>query len=340
MSLGKSQIIFWSVIILVSILIAAFTIYFVAESKRTNLPTGDSQFVGRIVMSKEYTDGALQESGISIPYDITGAYPNTSLILLSPDKSKVAYTVWENAHIVIYEAKTDGSTKKKIAEQKVPEGSGGLDVNSIRWSNDGLHITYAEDGSRCLKASCINPEDFSIVRTVQSVDATTGEQSVVSANGGNGQTANIPNQTVEYPALKTYTSEKLGFSFQYPIGYYLTELGNAVGLSGGESEMWEYNISSNPTQFKTINDWLSAQPKGGVASGGVQPVLRIGYDALLVDNYEIVDYNDNKPIYGKHLDAMAVRNGKIFKISIRSQLRPQEVSWITPEAMAIVASLK
>jgi hypothetical protein len=336
----KLRIIFWSVISLIVILIGVFIIYFVTVSKRVDVPTGGSQLVGHIVLSKEYVNGSLADAGVSIPYDVTGTYPNTSLILLSPDKSKVVYTVWENAHIVIYVAKTDGTGKKKIAEQKVPEGSGILDVNSIRWSEDGMYITYAEDGSRCLKANCINPEDFSLVRTVQSIYVSTGEQSVVIANDGNSQTAIVPKQTVEYPILKTYTSEKLGFSFQYPVSYYLTELGNAVGLSGGESEMWEYNISANPTEFKTINDWLAAQPKGGAASGGVQPVLRIGDDAFLVDDYEIVDYNGNKPIYGKHLEAITVRDGKIFKIAIRSQLHPQDVSWITLEAMAIVVSLK
>jgi hypothetical protein len=146
-------------------------------------PTGVTQLVGRLGLFKEYPDGFLRDAGVSVPYDITGTHPDTSLILLSPDKTKVVYTVWENAHIVIYVAGVDGTGVKKIAEQDVPEGSGALDVNSIRWSDEGSRITYNEDGLKCMKKSCLEPNDFTDVTVSHSVDINTGNQSVVNVNG-------------------------------------------------------------------------------------------------------------------------------------------------------------
>jgi hypothetical protein len=302
-------------------------------------PTGIPQLVGHIVLSKEYSNGSLRDTGVSIPYDITGTYPETSIILLSHDKSKVLSTVWENAHIVIYVSNVDGSGVKKIAEQNVAEGSGGLDTSSIRWSDDDTYITYVESGFVCNKPTCVNPDDFSTGQTAYRVDVNSGNKTTVSASNTNNQTAAVSNP-VDGSAFKTYTSKKFGFSFEYPNGYYVTELGNEVGLSGGPSEMWDYNISAEQTKFKTINDWLTAQPKGGETSSGIGQVLRIDDDTLLVNVFEIVDYNGNKPIYGKHLDAVTVKDGKIFTVAIRSQQQPQAVPWITKEALAIIASIR
>jgi hypothetical protein len=143
-------------------------------------PVGTPQLSGRIVLFNQYDDGSLRETGVSVPYDITGTYPGTSLMQLSPDKTKVVYTAWENAHVVIYVAGVNGIGTKKIAEQKVPEGSGGLDVNSIKWSEDGTHITYVEDGLKCMKKNCVGSSDFTDVRTTYSVDVNNGNQSIVN----------------------------------------------------------------------------------------------------------------------------------------------------------------
>lgn|GEM_PF-3579985 len=142
-------------------------------------PTGTAQLVGRIDLSKEYSDGSLRDAGVSIPYDITGTYPGTSIILLSHDKTKVLYTVWENAHIVIYVSNIDGTGVKKIAEQNVAEGSGSLATSSLRWSDDDAYITYVESGSVCNKPPCVNPEDFVMGQTTYRVDVNTGNKTIV-----------------------------------------------------------------------------------------------------------------------------------------------------------------
>jgi len=143
-------------------------------------PTGTAQLVGRIVLSKEYSDGSRRETDINIPYDVTGTYPGTSIAMLSHDKSKVLYTVWENASIVMYVSNVDGTGVRKIAEQNVAEGSGGLDTSSIRWSDDDANITYTETGLACQKKNCLNPDDFTSVQTSYRVDVNTGHKTTVN----------------------------------------------------------------------------------------------------------------------------------------------------------------
>jgi len=142
--------------------------------------TGLPQLTGRIVLYNQYPDGTKREAGVDVPYDISGIYPGTSSMWLSPDKSKVVYTDWEDARVVVYVANVDGAGVKKIAEQSAPEGSGELIVSSIRWSDES-HISYIENGLKCEKESCINPSDFSEAKTTYSIDVNTGEHSIIGA---------------------------------------------------------------------------------------------------------------------------------------------------------------
>jgi Tol biopolymer transport system component len=92
-------------------------------------------------------------------------------------------TTWENAHVVIYVANVDGSGARKITEQVVPEGSGGLNVSTIRWSDDGKLITYMETGpAHCVDKRCSIPEDFASDLVTYSVDVATGKKTLVPTN--------------------------------------------------------------------------------------------------------------------------------------------------------------
>jgi hypothetical protein len=152
------------------------------DSSRTFKATGKSQIVGRIILLDKYDNGLTRETGFDIPYDISGIYPGTSFVWISPDKNKVVYSVWENAHISLYVSALDGSKARKIADQEVPEGSGSLIVNSIRWSTDSSKIIYSEDGQKCVKLVCVNPEDFSDIRITYSVDISSGNKSIVQSH--------------------------------------------------------------------------------------------------------------------------------------------------------------
>jgi hypothetical protein len=118
------------------------------------------------------------ESGLRVPYDATGTYRG-SIIRLSPNRQHALYTTWENVHTIIYIANPDGSEVRKLAEQQVPEGSGGLNVDSIMWSDDSQYFTYDEIGLQCL-TTCDSPGDLTAVTTTYEVDIASGERTVIS----------------------------------------------------------------------------------------------------------------------------------------------------------------
>jgi hypothetical protein len=140
-------------------------------------PSGEGNLVGQIVLARTWSNGTNEETGLRVPYDVTGSYPGAS-VLLSPKKTKVVYTTWEMAKINLYVADIDGGNAKKIAQQEIPEGSGGLNVSSIHWTDD-THIAYIEGGSTC-KEGCTasNPPKNEIF--TYSVDVLTGEKTLVS----------------------------------------------------------------------------------------------------------------------------------------------------------------
>lgn len=139
---------------------------------------GQPQLEGSIVLSEKYPDGSLRETAVRVPYDVTGTYP-VAVLRLSPDKTKITYSVWENARTVLYVADADGSNARKIAEQSVPEGSGGLNVESVSWNDDGTEISYSEVGMRCPKKSCTKPADFVSEQTNYSVNVMTSDKRVM-----------------------------------------------------------------------------------------------------------------------------------------------------------------
>lgn len=141
--------------------------------------------------------------------------------------------------------------------------------------------------------------------------------------------------------MKTYVSKKLGLSFKYPKSYTsIHEQDNHVTLSADESDHWAYELSVTTTSFNTTQEWLDAQPKGSATSTGYEPVLRIGDNIILASVYVVVDYNGNKPIYGKYLAAITIQNGILLEMSISGQLQPEDVPFIIHDAIAIVLSLQ
>ena len=151
----------------------------------------------------------------------------------------------------------------------------------------------------------------------------------------------IQQQQTAGTTLKTYTSKNLGLSFEYPSSLgSASEENNAIVLPGDTSEPWMYQISADPTKFTTVQDWLNAQPKGSASAAGINPILSIGTDTVLVEEYVVVDYNGSKPIYGKLLSAYIVRDGKLIKVSINRQIKVDSMPVVDPDALSIITSLK
>lgn len=117
-----------------------------------------------------------RETGLSVPFDVTGTYRNVNSILISPAGDEVLYTLWENARVEIFVSNTDGTHARKIAEQEAAEGSGELDLSSLSWSEDGAKISYIESGMVCGARICDMPNDFFLQRTLYTVDLTTGQK--------------------------------------------------------------------------------------------------------------------------------------------------------------------
>ena len=154
--------------------------FIVPSFHKQSAQTNSGELSGRIVLGRT-NNGTFHETGLNIPYDVTGVYP-AGIILISPDKTKAVYAIWEDTKFKLYVSDIDGNNSKMIAEQQVPEGSGSLYVSSIQWSEDGTHVSYVEDGAKCKKAFCAQPDDFALLMITYSVDVRTGEKTVVSSN--------------------------------------------------------------------------------------------------------------------------------------------------------------
>jgi len=153
-------------------------------------------------------------------------------------------------------------------------------------------------------------------------------------------------QTNEQPQnnaqqLKKYINKQFGYSFEYPKTFTsIQEQNNSVTLAANESDHWAYDVSVSTSSFKSTQEWLDAQPKGSATSAGYEPVLQIGDDFILVSEYVVIDYNGKKPIYGKHLLVIAVRDGKLFKISISGNMQSEDTPFLSQDDMGIISSFQ
>jgi len=170
---------------------------------------------------------------------------------------------------------------------------------------------------------------------------------VIALAGGYlaGTTVGKNKQIVPAPTanadLQSFVSKKMNLSFLYPQG----SLGpiqdaNPIQIPSDSSELTMYLISSQETKYGSIKDWLAAQPKGDSSHGGLKPLIWIDTDRLIAEEYEIVDYNSNKPIYGKHLDAFVLSGSHLVEVKIRGQAKPLDPDTTDSTILTIVSTLK
>lgn len=139
-----------------------------------------------------------------------------------------------------------------------------------------------------------------------------------------------------------YTNKQLGFELDYPsalndIQEYpdkvVFRVRDAQDLSG-------FGVFTEMTSIASTQDWLAAQPKGGASSAGYQLVLWLNDGTALVTETVATEHDEKgEPIYGgKYLWAVAVQNGRLYKVSTPGVFAPNETPRINQETMNILTS--
>lgn len=134
----------------------------------------------QIVLYKLMSDGTSVKTGLQVPLSNCGQNADGSTfycpenIVVSPDNTKAVYSTWKNVYYEIFVSNPDGTQSKKIAQQEVPEGSGGLNVQTLKWSSDGKFVTYQESGLRNFGTLPSGDPDFRSVLITYQVNIAAG----------------------------------------------------------------------------------------------------------------------------------------------------------------------
>jgi hypothetical protein len=124
-----------------------------ASFKFTSESTSVSKFEARKENGKmvlyQLKNGTWTKTGLLVTLVKAGTYEVPVNIVVSADGTKVAYNVWKGVFMEIYVADINGSNAKKIAQQKVSEGQGELNQESLSWSADGKFGTFTESQPSC-----------------------------------------------------------------------------------------------------------------------------------------------------------------------------------------------
>lgn len=149
-------------------------------------------------------------------------------------------------------------------------------------------------------------------------------------------------------STKIYTNTYLGVSLTYPAIY--DNISSPEESSGNirfgtkdAQDLSGFSVTVTSTSFTTTADWINAQPKGGPSRPGFEPVLWMD-DAptgkALIAEYVIVDQDGKKPIYGRILSGIFVRNEKLFKITFHNQSLATGAPTIPEEMVRVFASIQ
>ena len=193
-------------VVLVIVLVGAAYLFFIQKpatplspsdvSTRTQEPQQTKTVISfekkkegeNIVLYKTYSDGSALKTGLEVPIYCNGdaSYCKTYVgqnieIVMSPNKIKAAVRVWGQTPVwgngtvcdLLVVASIDGSSRKEVA-RVCREGSGGMAVNSIKWSDDEKYVQYAEVGG----SGFVDPP-IRITTTYQ-IDLETGAKTLIS----------------------------------------------------------------------------------------------------------------------------------------------------------------
>lgn len=140
--------------------------------------------------------------------------------------------------------------------------------------------------------------------------------------------------------LNEYIDNELGLFFKYPKSLIVVKDNISIGLATSAEDKWSYNFSATSTKFQSVTEWLSAQPKGSSTTPGFAPSIRLDANSFLVYEYVVVDYDGKVPIYVKYREYIYIKSGKLLKMTIAGQLRPEDDPKVSDEALSIISSFK
>lgn len=131
---------------------------------------------GQMILYQVSSDSGWQKTGLAV--DIIDDV--SVKIIVSPDKTKAVFNKWDNISLqmMIYISNIDGTDVQFLAKQEVGEGSGGMEQDSIVWSDDGQYVSYFEKQITCGE-TCQNPGDFVLVDVYYQVNVATGEKKII-----------------------------------------------------------------------------------------------------------------------------------------------------------------
>jgi hypothetical protein len=137
-----------------------------------------------------------------------------------------------------------------------------------------------------------------------------------------------------------YVNQRLRFTVRKPDHFAVVEeMGTMVTLKDAPEDAWGVSVRSEPTDAASALAWLATQPTGGPTTTGYRAALQLG-EAIVAEEYVVVDSDGTKPIMGKTLVAVKVESGRLFRISYHSQYGVDEPMRVTPELGRIIESLK
>jgi len=153
----------------------------------------------------------------------------------------------------------------------------------------------------------------------------------------------------EAETMKSYTNDRLRFSVKYPS--YLNEIEegeNAVGFHiKDDPGLAGFSVLTKKVLFDTTVGWLNAQPRGSSESEGIKEILWLdgggsdGLGAMLIAEYDHVDTDNGRPIYGKALSVVRVNEGVLYKIPLtRMDFAANQIPRLGEGGLAIATSLR
>lgn len=140
-----------------------------------------------------------------------------------------------------------------------------------------------------------------------------------------------------------YVNKDLGFSLTLPAwvdDVRLPRPGSVTFTVKDESWMAGFVIEVENTGFQSTADWLAAQPKGSATSTGVDPVLWIGSEKVVLSDYVVVDQDDDRLIYGKYTQLVVANRGRLYRFRFGHQGGVSDPLKIEDDILTAVQSLK
>jgi hypothetical protein len=162
-------------------------------------------------------------------------------------------------------------------------------------------------------------------------------------------TAVVPARTVPLPQaplsepekLRTYFSPAYGFSITVPAAFSSVREGEGTVSfdTGNPDDFWGAQVLIGPTPFKTAQEWVKGQPRGGQAGIPYRIAAALTNGAYLVLRSETVDMDGSRPIYGNVVEGLLVKYGRAFVVRYRNQSAAGVPPTLDPAMTAVVASL-